>query len=340
MSFSWLIRRASLVGFALVLVGLFIFVPGSLLAAWQNVDQMLGETDVLTYASPACSLPGDLNADGVVNVRDMQVVADLWQRQQGDSDYRPEYDLNTDGYITIADIQIVSGEWGNNCGVLSPVEVTITPAEGGVLISADNRVRLAIPPLAVDSPVTIRYQQLRNRYVPGYKSTEFFFELTARDAQGQPVTHFDRYLDLTVGYSEIEGLDESKLILSYTQDNTHWRPLHFTRHTNTNQLSARLEHFTTFAVFGDTYEVGIGDGVPANVTDAFRAAYHRNSSTYTIGEPEGPVHDWNSAWVQDFDGATIVFNANTGTAYYLHHEYSSAYANVHGPGSFLGTSHQ
>jgi hypothetical protein len=63
----------------------------------------------------ACSLVGDVNNDGVVDVLDIQQVANRWGAVSGSPNYSPQYDLNADGAINVADIMIVSGHWESSC---------------------------------------------------------------------------------------------------------------------------------------------------------------------------------------------------------------------------------
>jgi RHS repeat-associated protein len=87
---------------------------------------------------------------------------------------------------------------------------------------------------------------------------------------------------------------------------------------------------------GGDYEVGVGEGVPTYVSDAFVAAYNRNGGQGVIDEPNSDVHDWRGAWIQDFDWASIVYNPSSGTAYYIQGLYVSAWVDIDGPDSFLG----
>jgi RHS repeat-associated protein len=85
------------------------------------------------------------------------------------------------------------------------------------------------------------------------------------------------------------------------------------------------------------YEVGIRDPEvgPEYFTNAFRAAYYRNSVS---GQPLGLVHEWGGVLVQDFDWATIIYNETTGSAFYVYGPHISALVDQvpNGPGGWIG----
>lgn len=127
------------------------------------------------------------------------------------------------------------------------VEITVTPEEGGTLISSDGRVLLDVPSGAVSSKTMIRYSQLLTQTVEGFQSTGDFFELTAKDESGSVVTQFNQDLTLRVQYNEVAGLDEAKLQLYYLDEvQLVWVPISSTIDVDNNNLIATVDHFTPF----------------------------------------------------------------------------------------------
>ncbi|MDP4179558.1 MAG: dockerin type I domain-containing protein [Bacillota bacterium] len=54
---------------------------------------------------------GDLNNDGVVNMSDVILLANVFNSVRGDSKYKAAYDLNNDGVINMADVIIIAGKF-------------------------------------------------------------------------------------------------------------------------------------------------------------------------------------------------------------------------------------
>ena len=57
-------------------------------------------------------LLGDVNKDGVVNMRDLGIVAQAFGSAPGDPGWNPDADLNKDGLINMRDIGIVQQQFG------------------------------------------------------------------------------------------------------------------------------------------------------------------------------------------------------------------------------------
>jgi hypothetical protein len=57
---------------------------------------------------------GDRNCDNKVSILDIQLVASVWNTEQGDPGYDPNRDVNMDGKISIQDIQLVAGVWNTS----------------------------------------------------------------------------------------------------------------------------------------------------------------------------------------------------------------------------------
>lgn len=54
----------------------------------------------------------DVNGDGIVDIRDLAIVASVYGTLEGQPRYRPEADLNENGKIEIRDIAIVAQDFG------------------------------------------------------------------------------------------------------------------------------------------------------------------------------------------------------------------------------------
>ncbi len=56
--------------------------------------------------------PGDLNADGMVNVIDLLMMAHSFNRSAGDPGYNPACDVNGDGTVNVIDLLALAHDWG------------------------------------------------------------------------------------------------------------------------------------------------------------------------------------------------------------------------------------
>jgi hypothetical protein len=56
-------------------------------------------------------LPGDINLDGRVDIRDATLLCMAWASKIGDANYNPNCDFNKDGEVNIADASILSMNW-------------------------------------------------------------------------------------------------------------------------------------------------------------------------------------------------------------------------------------
>ena len=71
--------------------------------------------DIGAFEAPTCTLEGDVDGDGDVDIADVMLVANLWHTAVGDPDYDPDYDLDENGRIDIVDIMLVAVHWGERC---------------------------------------------------------------------------------------------------------------------------------------------------------------------------------------------------------------------------------
>ena len=67
--------------------------------------------------NPPCTLTGDLDLDGDVDIVDIMLVASRWHTAVGDPDYVAAYDLDSNDEIDIVDIMLVAVHWGESCGI-------------------------------------------------------------------------------------------------------------------------------------------------------------------------------------------------------------------------------
>jgi hypothetical protein len=96
-------------------------------------------------------LPGDLNADGVVNGLDVAVVSSSWMH----TGPQPlTGDVNADGIVNGLDIAFVSPDWLNTAG---PLTITAPGAQSVAVIGslAVNGIALSDPYLPTSDDVTL-----------------------------------------------------------------------------------------------------------------------------------------------------------------------------------------
>jgi len=84
-------------------------VPGG---TWQESYPFSSGAVTELDLTPSCNLPGDLDCDCDVDVKDVMLVANCWQSTDPECD---PYDLDDDGDIDIVDIMLVAAKWGDTC---------------------------------------------------------------------------------------------------------------------------------------------------------------------------------------------------------------------------------
>lgn len=57
-------------------------------------------------------MQGDTNADNIVDIIDIVIIAGAFTSQPGDPNWNPVADINNDGIVDIIDIVIVAGHFG------------------------------------------------------------------------------------------------------------------------------------------------------------------------------------------------------------------------------------
>jgi hypothetical protein len=115
---------------------------------------------------------------------------------------------------------------------------------GGLGITAtfpvdDNRATLLITLQRASDPPP----------VGGWHLLGQVFSITAEDEQGNPVTHFDPPLTLTLAYSPelLAGMNEADLLLHYWDGGAGgWEPI--ATSAENGILTVSLDHLTNFAV--------------------------------------------------------------------------------------------
>jgi hypothetical protein len=86
------------------------------------------------FEAPTCTLEGDVDGDGDVDIADIMLVASIWHTAVGDPDYDPDYDLDGNDRIDIVDIMLVAVHWGETC-----------PPEDGAQVWAVGNTRKVLP---------------------------------------------------------------------------------------------------------------------------------------------------------------------------------------------------
>ncbi len=89
---------------------------------WQVVTRSnCGQTPgpIWSFVTVLC---GDIDADGAVNVTDLQLLASAWAAHAGpptSDDYSLDADLNADGYVNVGDLQLLVGNWASTVSSVS-----------------------------------------------------------------------------------------------------------------------------------------------------------------------------------------------------------------------------
>ncbi|PDV97794.1 RHS repeat-associated core domain-containing protein [Candidatus Chloroploca asiatica] len=220
-------------------------------------------------------------------------------------------------------------------------QVAVAPTRGDVLQSSDGRVELHVPVGAVDSLTTITYRPLPVQSVTGYQHADVFFQLTAEDAQGNPVHQFDRPLNLRVAYNSQNG---SGLALYY-RDAAHqtWTALPSVVDQAAGVITATTDHFTEFALLSLAPQApelsacetaGAGNGASTAIRQAFIDECELRTLDALGGAPTTDVIAFGGAYAQHFPIGSLLYAE--GAFFFLQPEYVTKYQQEGGPSGWLG----
>jgi len=98
---------------------------------WNTTGLAKGNYTISAYATPVpgetdttdntllgsafyVGIPGDVNADGIVNIVDISIVARSFGSRAGNPGYNPNADINSDGIVNILDISIAAKNYGKS----------------------------------------------------------------------------------------------------------------------------------------------------------------------------------------------------------------------------------
>ena len=91
------------------------YTPASLPVAtryyWQVVANLGGVQMPGPVWSFVTTIPGDVNADGAVNMLDLLDMATAWGSVTGGPNWDPSCDLNNDGSVDVVDLLILADYW-------------------------------------------------------------------------------------------------------------------------------------------------------------------------------------------------------------------------------------
>jgi hypothetical protein len=91
------------------------FVKGNY-TIWAYAEPVQGETDTadntFTNGWVYVGIPGDINADGIVDIYDLILVANAYGSNTDSPTYNPNTDINNDTTIDIYDLIIVASHFG------------------------------------------------------------------------------------------------------------------------------------------------------------------------------------------------------------------------------------
>jgi hypothetical protein len=133
----------------------------------------------------------------------------------------------------------------------------ITARDGGIMQAAN--VTVAFNEGAIERDITVVYQKhtAPSQVLPQGKTGLFSFTLNAYEGDIRPVTNFRQPYNLTVKYTAQQinaaGVEEESLGLAYLdEERGEWVEVSSQVDSGTKQVTAELDHFTEFALMGDT----------------------------------------------------------------------------------------
>lgn len=209
---------------------------------------------------------------------------------------------------------------------------TIIPLTGGVLAIPGYGFTLQVPSDYYGEPLRFVFVARSEPVIDGIHTTPYAFDLHAYTTEGIEVSQFNQTLSITQIYSEaaIGSINPADLYLAYQGEDGEWVALPSVVDVDGQKVTGTTEHFTPFALLAnedEEYQIGVGDDVPAYVTDAFVWAYNRNNDPPgTIGDPNSHTVPWQTnSWKQTFtNGGWIVYAPGVG-AFYIPDDHVSVY---------------
>ncbi len=166
-------------------------------------------------------------------------------------------------------------------------EVWLTPGEGGLLLSADGRVQVEVPPGAVSRRTLLRYlPQPPVGETPAWLT--MFFGLEAQDEQGAAVTQFESLVSLTYRFPPGVALTETMRLYQWVDATGAWQALDSQMDVPGRQLTADLAGVGLFGLGVPTsfsYGAQHLPTVHRFVTDEWSG---NSSLSYPLALPPGP----------------------------------------------------
>jgi len=137
----------------------------------------------------------------------------------------------------------------------TPVSAVIPPSGGTVTANGPENVLVEFPAGAVTDTVTVEINFSGTVPATGaLMGVGASFIVAAHNGSDQPVTQFGVPITITVNYSDADviGIDESQLKLYYW-DGSNWIVIPTFVDTNSNTLTASLNHLTEFSALGPPF---------------------------------------------------------------------------------------
>ena len=140
----------------------------------------------------------------------------------------------------------------------SKVAGNINPDQGGSLQDQLGRIKVQFPAGAVDAETTILLTDVATEGDDNGHLRRFVLE--GVDANGEVVDTFNAAYSMELHYTDEElaaaGLDEASLRCTWLDESTgEWQPVPSTVDTVNNIVTCQVDHFTEFALHGDTTAV-------------------------------------------------------------------------------------
>ena len=188
---------------------------------------------------------------------------------------------------------------------------------GGSVSLSDNKASVSLPAGAVSGSGTVSVTPTIDYIAPGSDKKViggqvYDFSVTVGE---ETVTSFNESVSLTFEYTddEVAGVDESNLAIYYwDEDLGQWVKLGGTVDLTNNTITVQTDHFTKFAIFGQT-TVTDGDLVKlvcpdgASVSDPCKAVYYLGNDGKRYVFPNEKTY---STWYDDFSSVKTISAAD------------------------------